>query len=284
MRDGEVVLVTGASRGFGARLVEALRERGYRAVAGVRDVDGRNREAADALRARGVDVVELDVALPESIPAAVDEVIRRNGRVDVLVNNAGYGTWAPVEVATSSELRAQLETTVIGPHALMRALLPDMRERGRGLLVHVSSTAGRLAVPGFAPYCVAKWALDAMAEVLRYELAGFGVDSVIVEPGAYATDFHGSSLQTVAPERVGTYEFLREAQEGRWRGASPGDPAEVVEAIVRLIETPTGQRPARVPVGAGLAQALTALNDEQARVTRELLESFQCRDLLANGV
>jgi NAD(P)-dependent dehydrogenase (short-subunit alcohol dehydrogenase family) len=280
---GDVVLVTGASRGFGAGLVLALRDRGYRPFASMRDVGGANREAAEALRGQGVDIVELDVSSDESIDAGAADVLERAGGVDVLVNNAGYGAWAPVEAAASAELRAQLETMVIGPQRLAQALLPGMRERRRGLLVHVSSIAGRLAVPGFGLYCAAKWALEAMAEALRYELAPFGVDSVLVEPGPYATDFHGSSLRMIAADRLGPYDFLLRSQEGRWRRASPGDPAEVVDAVLRLIETPTGQRPVRVPVGPGLAGELTDLNLEQARLTRLLLDSFECPELLANG-
>jgi NAD(P)-dependent dehydrogenase (short-subunit alcohol dehydrogenase family) len=282
-RKGDVVLVTGASRGFGALLVVALLERGYRPFASMRDVGGRNRGTAEALRARGVDVVELDVTVEESINAGVADVLGRAGRVDVLVNNAGYGTWTPIELGTTSELRAQLETALVGPHLLVQALLPGMRERGHGLLVHVSSIAGRLAVPGFGLYCAAKWALEAMAEALRYELAPFGVDSVIVEPGPYATDFHGSSLQSIAADGIGPYELLRQAQEGRRQRGSPGNPTEVVEAILQLVELPTGERPARLPVGAGLTQELIALNREQARITRQLLDGFRYPDLLANG-
>lgn len=275
----EVVLVTGASRGFGLGIVEALAAAGYRVVASMREPDERNARIAVALRADGIDVVELDVCRAASVEAGVAETLRLAGRVDVLVSNAGQGIWGPLEAATADELRAQLELAVIGPHALVRSLLPGMRERGRGLLVHVSSVAGRLAVPGFGAYCVAKWALEAMAEVFRYELVRFGIESVTIEPGGYATDFHHSSLQRLGAEPVPEYAFLRLAQEERRRRATYGEPAEVVDAVLRVIATTPGERPARVPVGTGLPEELATLNAVQERITHRLLESFRCTDL-----
>jgi len=278
--DRDVVLVTGASRGFGLGIVEALAGADYRVVASMREPDGRNAQIANTLRADGADVIELDVGRTESVEAGVAETLRIAGRVDVLVNNAGQGIWGPLEGATEEELRAQLEVTVIGPHTLVRCLLPSMRQRGHGLLVHVSSIAGRLAVPGFGAYCVAKWALEAMAEVFRYELARFGIESVTIEPGAYATDFHTSSLQRLAAEPLPEYEFLRRAQAGRRRRTTFGDPADVVDAVLRVIAMSPGSRPARVPVGAGLTAELAKLNDVQEEITHELLKSFRSVDLL----
>lgn len=281
--DREVVLVTGASRGFGLELVKGLQPAGCRPIATMRDVAGRNREPARALTALGIDVVELDVTRAPSIETAVTEVLSRAGRVDVLVSNAGSGIWGPVEVGTTAELRSQLETTIVGPRMLIAAIVPGMRERGSGLLVHVSSVAGRLAVPGFGLYSVAKWGLEAMAEVLRYELAPFGIDSVIVEPGAHDTDFHGSSMQTTTGDGLEPYEFLRRAEDGRRGRTTPGEPGAVVDAIVRLIRTRVGERPLRLPVGTGLTEELTSLNREQARITAKLLEGYRCPDLLLNG-
>jgi NAD(P)-dependent dehydrogenase (short-subunit alcohol dehydrogenase family) len=276
----KTILVTGASTGIGRALCPALQKAGHRPVASMRDVGGRNAAHAAALRDAGIDVVEIDVADDGSVARGVAEA----EPVDVLVNNAGFGLSGPMEAATIEDLKHLYETNVFGAHRTVRAVLPGMRERGEGLLVHLSSGAGRLAFPGSGAYCSSKWALEAMAETLRYELAPFGVDSVIVEPGLYDTDFHDRSLQRVSDaERLAAYAYLGDAQRRRIEALPLGDAREVVDAIVALIDKPRGQRPTRTivrPEGPGLLQEL---NEVQSRTIRPTVETMGA-ELASNGI
>jgi NAD(P)-dependent dehydrogenase (short-subunit alcohol dehydrogenase family) len=159
-----------------------------------------------------------------------------------------------------------------------------MRERGDGLLVHLSSGAGRFVLPGGGTYCASKWALEALAETLRYELAPLGIDSVIVEPGPYATDFSSRSLRFASDrERMSPYEAIMRGNRNRMSRVAQRDPREVVDAIVRLIDTPRGERPTRTVLHPARA-AIEAMNAEQAALTRSVLEQCEVPEFLANGV
>jgi NAD(P)-dependent dehydrogenase (short-subunit alcohol dehydrogenase family) len=189
------ILITGASTGFGYKLARGLREAGERPIASMRDPAVKNAPAARELAAAGIDVVAIDVTRDDSVEDGVADTLQRTGRIDVLVNNAGYGLMGPMEAATVEDLKEQFETNLFGAHRMIRAVLPHMRARGDGLLIHLSSGAGRFALPAGGVYCASKWALEAMGECLRYELAPLGIDSTIVEPGPYATDFATRSLR-----------------------------------------------------------------------------------------
>lgn len=280
----QTVLVTGASTGFGRLLVEALPEAGCRPIASMRDVDGRNAEHAEGLKERGIDVVEIDVTDEASVAAGVAAALDVCEGIDVLVSNAGFGVYGPLEAATVDDLRAQFETNVFGAHRVVRAVLPSMRRAAEGLLVHVSSGAGRLAFPNAGPYCASKWALEAMGEVLRYELAPLGIDSVIVEPGPYRTEFASSVRRVSGKELFDTYGHLAEAARNRRDAVTFGDPEEVVRAIVEVIDTPRGERPTRVAVHPPLQDELDRLNRVHSEVARAMLDPFGVEDLWANGV
>lgn len=268
-------LITGVSRGFGRRLAMDMAGRGFGVAGTIRDADGRNREATSALEARGVRVLEADVTDGNAVDAAVRQAVEGLGRIDVLVNSAGFGLEGPLEAVTPEDLEELFATNVVGGHRVVRAVLPAMREQGAGLIVHVSSTAGRVAVPGFGAYCASKWALEAMAEALRYELAPFGIDSTIVEPGPYATDFHGSSMRSVSdPSRATPYVELLDALRRRRESLVLADPMEVVDAIVSLVSLPRGSRPLRVVLHPTLREDLAALNAVQATLNRRIVEAM----------
>ena len=279
------VLITGASTGFGYLLAFALQRRNHRPVASMRGVSRHNATAASMLAQEGIPVVEIDVTRDDSVEGGVAEALDRVGHIDVLVNNAGYGLMGPVEAATAEDLRAQFETNVFGAHRMARAVLPGMRQRRDGLLVHVSSGAGRFVLPGGGIYCSSKWALEALAEGLRYELAPLGVDSVIVEPGPYATDFFTRSLRFASDrERLAdAYEAVSRGNRNRMEGMQPGDPVEVVDGVIGLIETPRGRRPTRTVIHPA-KPILEKFNTEQSAVTRTMLEQCRVPELLANGV
>jgi NAD(P)-dependent dehydrogenase (short-subunit alcohol dehydrogenase family) len=234
----QVALVTGASSGFGRLTAEAFAARGWRAYAAIRDVDSRNTDAATALRASGVRVVELDVADDASVEQAARVVLDEVGRVDVLVNNAGIGSFGIQEAFTPAAVEQLFAVNVVGTLRVNRAFLPSMRARRSGLVVYMSSRLGRYVVPFMGVYSSSKWALEALAEASSYELAPFGVGVAIVEPAVYPTGLLAKDAGPDDPDRVVSYGdvarytgALNQALDGASQGRDRGD---VAREIVRL--------------------------------------------------
>ncbi len=236
-----VVLVTGCSSGIGREVARRFAARGWRVAASMR-----RPEAGEALRQeaaqRGwsLSTPRLDVADGDSVEAAVSALLAETGgRIDVLVNNAGYYCFGPVEETTPAELAAQLDTNVVGVLRVTRAVLPAMRARGEGAIVNVSSVSGLVVVPVVGPYHASKWALEALTEALRYEVAPFGIRVACVEPGPFATELHAKEVRTVGAGRAGSpYAPLvarYEAQSARMRR---GPPDPVVDAIYEAATQP----------------------------------------------
>jgi NAD(P)-dependent dehydrogenase (short-subunit alcohol dehydrogenase family) len=188
----KTVLVTGSSSGFGRATAERFASRGWRVFASMRDPARgeplRQRAAAKGWR---LETPALDVTRDDSVEAAVGQILgETGGRLDVLVNNAGYYAFGPLEETTPDELRAQLETNVVGVHRVTRAVLPSMRARRDGAVVTIGSISGRVALPVVGPYHASKWALEGMIEAWRLELAAFGIRVTLVEPGSFATGLY----------------------------------------------------------------------------------------------
>jgi NAD(P)-dependent dehydrogenase (short-subunit alcohol dehydrogenase family) len=252
-----VILVTGCSSGIGRAAALALAERGHRVFASARN---RN-DLAELERRDNLATVALDVTDPATIAAAVDAVLSRAGRIDVLVINAGYGQYGAVEEVTTDEWRAQFEVNLFGSIAVTQAVLPAMRKQRRGTIVNVSSVAGKIAIPFAAPYCASKHALEAVSDALRVELAPFGIHVVLVEPGPIETRFGDRARSGVAPllSRPGPYREIyalaERAMDGEFqRGKLPA--GAVARVIVDAIES-ARPRP-RYPVGQ-MARAFIAL-------------------------
>jgi NAD(P)-dependent dehydrogenase (short-subunit alcohol dehydrogenase family) len=187
-----VVLITGASSGIGRATATHFARQGWRVLASMRRPE-RAADLREEARAAGwaLTTPELDVTSDDSVARAVGEALRdTGGRLDVLVNNAGYYGYGPLEETTPDELRAQLETNVVGVHRVTRAVLPAMRARRGGAIVTLGSISGRVALPMVGPYHASKWALEGMIEALRYELIPFGIRVALVEPGPYRTELH----------------------------------------------------------------------------------------------
>lgn len=268
----KVVLITGASSGFGWLTSRTLLERGYDVVATMRQADGRNRAAAEELAAfaagtaGSVLVLELDVTSDESVETAVSEALERLGRIDVAINNAGSSMSGLAEAFTAAELRDLFEVNLFGAQRLNRAVLPSMRAAGSGLLIHISSTFGRFVVPFVAPYTATKWALEALAESYSLELAGTGVDVAIVEPGAFDTGHAARIVPPADQERASSYGDISRVSGAMWASfverleAAAPDPQDVADALLGLIEAPAGSRPLRVVVdrvtGGGVVEDL----------------------------
>lgn len=183
-----VVLITGCSSGFGLLTAARLAVKGHTVVATMRDLKKEGNLTSEVNRRGGaVEVLQLDVTDKLSVARAVEHVRMSHGRIDVLVNNAGYGMGGFFEDLTDEEIRAQMETNFFGVQNVTRAVIPLMRQSSRGKIINISSVAGFSASPAFSAYNASKWALEAFSESLRYELRFFGIDVLLIEPGTYKT-------------------------------------------------------------------------------------------------
>lgn len=236
---GAVTLVTGTSSGFGLLAAVELARAGFRVFATMRDLArGARLEQAAAEAGVTLDVVPLDVCDESSIGEAIAEIGRRAGPVEVLVNNAGFGLAGFLEDLEMSELREQLETNFFGAVAVIKAVLPGMRERRAGRIINVSSVDGRIALPALSAYCASKWALEGLSESLRLEVRPFGVHVVLVEPGTYRTDAFERNRRVGkrALDPASAYhERARriEAAVDTLLAESTADPRDVARLIVR---------------------------------------------------
>ncbi len=247
--------ITGTSSGFGRAFAEHALAQGHRVVATARRVD-----ALADLVARAPDRVlalELDVTVAGEPERAIHAAVARFGRIDVLVNNAGYGVVGALEETPDVELRAQMETNFFGAMAVMRAALPVLREQRGGAIVNMSSLGGQLSFAGFSAYSASKFALEGASEALAQELAPFGVKVLIVEPGQFRTQLAGAGMRHMpmidayAPVLGGTREFAHSMHE-----TQAGDPRKAAAAIERALAAP--RTPLRLQLGGDSVDAVRA--------------------------
>ncbi|MFC3653373.1 oxidoreductase [Dyella humi] len=234
--DNSVWLITGSSSGLGRALAEKVLERGYRVVATARKADA-VRDLVGHYGDRAI-AVTLDVTQSEQITAAVKTAYDTFGHIDVLVNNAGYGYIGAIEEGEDAEIRAQFDTNVHGVIALMQAVLPGMRQRGKGHIVNVSSIGGLTTFPNVGYYHASKYALEGLSETLAKEVAPFGIGVTVVEPGAFRTDFRGRSIRQSnirLPEFADTLGKQRNALL-QSHGKQHNDPAKGAVAIIEAIK------------------------------------------------
>ena len=200
----KIILITGASTGFGRVSAELLAGAGYRVIATMRDIAGRNAAARTEVAAFA-DIVELDVTDEASVQHGIAQALQLAGHIDVVINNAGFGTLGVTEAFSIEQFREVYETNIMGVLRVNRAVLPSMRARRSGLLIHVSSVAGRTTLPYMAPYCSSKHALESISDAYRMELAPFGIDCVVVEPGAFATAVFSKFYGPADESRIAEY-------------------------------------------------------------------------------
>ncbi|SOE06966.1 SDR family NAD(P)-dependent oxidoreductase [Streptomyces sp. Ag109_G2-15] len=291
------VLVTGASSGFGALTVRALAVAGHTVYAGIRQTATRNAPAVAELDRYAAEhgvalhAVDLDVTSQDSADAAVAQVLAAEGRLDVLVHNAGHMVTGPAEAFTPEQLAQLYDVNVLGAQRVNRAALPHLRGRGQGLLVWIGSSSTRGGCPPFlAPYFAAKAALDALAVSYAAELVRFGIDTAIVVPGAFTSGTnHFAHAGTPADtgraaaydERYGT---LLAGLDQRLGALVPpdADVAEVAEAVVRLVDLPAGRRPLRTHVDPSRdgSEVVSAVAD---RIRVDFFRRAGLEDLLTAG-
>lgn len=279
------VFLTGASAGFGRDTVKALAERGHTVYATMRGVTGKNADAAKELttwaaaKGHDVKVAELDVTDEASVGRAVTEAVSGGG-IDVVINNAGVGTWGIDEGFTSEQARGIFDINVLGPLRVNHAVLPYLREQRKGLIIYISSGLGRIVFPFLGIYTASKFAIEGYAESVSYELQPLGIESVIVQPGAYGTTFLNNSIhpKNDASAKYGPtakmFEAFGASFESRAKAGGLGDPSEVVRALVEEVERPSGPRPLRRPVGNDVKEAVGAINAVADKVQDGLLRAF----------
>lgn len=228
----KVWFITGSSRGFGRQFAEAALKRGDRVAATARDTDS----LADLAAAYGSSVLPLalDVTDKAAVTEAVNLAHQHFGRLDVVVNNAGYGLFGAVEELTEQQVRGQLETNFFGALWVTQAVLPILRAQGSGHIVQISSIGGVVTFPMVGGYNASKWALEGLTDSLAQEVAGFGIKVTLVEPGSFATDWSGSSAAFA--EHLPAYEELHEAVVANLANVQHGDPNAAGSALLKVVD------------------------------------------------
>jgi NAD(P)-dependent dehydrogenase (short-subunit alcohol dehydrogenase family) len=247
----------------------------------MRDPAGRNATNAAEIRefakkeSLPLHVLELDVTDDVSVEQAVRSAVEQAGRIDVAINNAGYGISGLMEATTTEQAQQVMNTNFFGCVRVNRAVLPSMRRQRSGLLLHISSGAGRLVIPGFGFYCATKFAMEALGEAYHYELAGQGIESSIVQPGAYQTAVFGNFVIAEDKARTDTYGAANQIADklGVALTSTAGNAQEVADAVLRIVETPAGQRQLRYRVSPA-SIGVDEINALCAGVQAHMLEAF----------
>ncbi|MGQ8364549.1 SDR family oxidoreductase [Glaciecola sp. 1036] len=267
----KIVLITGASSGFGRDTACTLSAKGFTVFASMRDIAGKNKASADALMQQGINVVELDVTDTSSIDKAVAQIIQQTGRIDVLINNAGVASAGVSEAFTDEQVQALFDVNVIGLHRVTRAVLPNMRDNKNGLIINIGSILGRVTFPFFGLYGASKFAVEAISDSLGYELSQFGVDVTLVQPSAFPTQMYASADQPEDLMRVVDYGDVGKIPTNMFshfmqlfESEDSPNPHDVSEAITKVVQLPKGTRPARLVVGGSFGADV--INDATAPV------------------
>ncbi|HDR9757016.1 TPA: oxidoreductase [Burkholderia cepacia] len=265
MASANLMLITGVSSGFGRALAQEALAAGHTVVGTVRSAQAA--QAFEALSARAFARV-LDVTDFERIDGVVAEIEANVGPVDVLVNNAGYGHEGIMEEAPLAEMRRQFDVNVFGAVAMMKAVVPFMRERRRGRILNITSMGGHTTMPGIAYYCGSKFALEGISEAAGKELEPFGIAVTAVAPGSFRTDWAGRSMMRT-PRSIADYDAIfdpiRQAREER-SGKQPGDPVKAARAILAVVAAQ--HPPAHLLLGSDalrLVRGKLAALDEEIR-------------------
>ena len=283
----KVVLITGTNSGFGYLTAKGAADRGYKVYATMRNTDGRNKERADELNAvENITVVELDVTDSAGVKRAVSQVIEAEGRIDVLVNNAGYFGGGLAESYTDEDLERMFDVNVKGVWRTTKQALPTMRQQGEGLIVNISSSLGRFSAPFMTVYNGTKFAVEGLTEGLHYEVRPLGVDVVLIQPGAFPTEIFSKvatgSDQSVVEGYGPLADVPNQINEGMgelFENVKP-NPQMVPDAIFKLIDTPKGQRPLRTVVDPATGQFTEQANAHVKEGHAGFLTAFGMQEML----
>jgi NAD(P)-dependent dehydrogenase (short-subunit alcohol dehydrogenase family) len=294
-----IIIVTGASSGFGLMAARALAHAGHTVYASMRETTGRNAPQVASVQQyaaeHGIDLrtVELDVASQASADAAIAQIIANDGRLDVVIHNAGHMSFGPAEAFTPEQFAALYDTNVLSTQRVNRAALPHLRKQGQGLLLWVSSTSTRGGTPPFlAPYFAAKAAMDSLAVSYAGEVARWGIETSIVVPGAFTKGTnhfaHAGAPTDAARTQIYAEGPTADMADRALKGLAAlepvdADPQAVADAIVQVVNTPFGKRPFRVHIDPSQDGA-EIVNGVADRVRAELLRRIGLEDVLAPRV
>src|SRR6266403_2497857 len=275
----KTILITGASSGFGRDTAETLFRSGHAVYASMRDIQGKNREAAETLQQLGIKTVELDVNDDASVEAGVKRVLAEAGTIDVLVNTAGIASVGVTEAFTTDQAKVIFDTNVIGLLRVTRAVLPSMRQQHDGLIINIGSILGRVTFPFIGIYGASKFAVEALTDSLRYEVSQLGVEVVEVQPSGYPTNFF-ANIQTPAgievTESYGEVGHIPDAMvtslTATFEGKDAPNPHDVAEAIVKLVGQDKGGRAVRTVVGAPFGS--DKANEDVAPVQAQVVQAL----------
>ncbi len=291
----QIIVVTGASSGFGALTARALAQSGHTVYAGMRETKGRNAAQVEAVAQYAADhkvdlrSVELDVSSTESVEAGIAAIIAAHGRLDVIVHNAGHMSFGPAEAFTPEQFAQLYDVNVLSTQRVNRAALPQLRKQGRGLVVWVSSSSARGGTPPYlSPYFAAKAAMDALAVSYAGELTRWGIETSIIVPGAFTkgTNHFAHSGKPADAARAAAYDNGPYANlpEQALKGLTALEPADadakdVADAIAKVVDTPFGKRPFRVHIDPS-EDGAEIVNGVADRVRAELLRRIGLEDIL----
>lgn len=275
----KIILITGAASGFGRDTAETLAAAGHKVYASMRDPAGRNAEAAQALSAKGIGIVEIDVADDASVERGVAQVLAEAGRIDVLVNNAGLASAGVSEAFTADQAKILFNTNVVGIIRTTKAVLPAMRAAQSGLIINLGSILGRVTFPFFGIYGATKFAVEALTDSYRYELSQLGIDVVLVQPSAYPTNMYAAIQQpadTATAEAYGEIGAIPgkmfETFMAMFQSENAPNPHDVAAAILGLVDGAKGGRPVRTVVGQSFGA--DAVNDATAPVQQGVVDAL----------
>lgn len=283
------VFITGIAGGFGKPTALTLIDKGHTVAGSVRTRAGRNAETVAELEAAGAHIVELDVTDTDSTNAGVTAAIAQLGRLDVLFNNAGIGSYGLQELMSPEAMTQVFDVNVMGVQRVMRAAMPQMRTQERGTVLYTSSLIGRITTPFWGTYCASKWALEAIAECYRTELSVFGIESCIIEPGAMPTAFFDGVVTATDPDREADYGDFAQAPAATAQQLADAieavpeqRPERVAEAVAALLALPFGEKPFRTVVDhVGVGPEIERYNRTLHEVTRNVMTNFGIEDMLA---
>jgi NAD(P)-dependent dehydrogenase (short-subunit alcohol dehydrogenase family) len=281
---GKSALITGTSSGFGRLTALHLARSGATVVASMRQMKGGKRPEAQELadiassEKLKLSLVEIDVMNSVQVKTGVAKAEEAaGGSLDLLVNNAGIGMGGPVEINDEEAVLTQFNTNILGYYRVARAALPAMRAKREGLIVNISSQLGRLVLPNIGIYCATKFGVEAMFEAMAYELAPFGVEVTIIQPGGYPTKiwdngrrYAAEMMERIDDERKDAYAAHVEMARGLMSGEYATDPMDVPRAIAEIFAMPPGKRPLRRPVHPN-TQGTTAANNAMAQIQAGVL-------------
>ena len=283
----KVILITGTNSGFGWLTANSCAALGHKVYATMRDTNGRNAAKAKALAQHtNIVVLDVDVTNGKSVTDAVTTIIKKEGRIDVVVNNAGIYVTGIAETFTEADLDKVMNVDVLGPWRLIRAALPYMRKQGEGLIINISSVAGRFSFPFQTVYNSAKFAVEGLTEGLHYEVRPLGVDVVMIQPGAFPTDVWGKIMVGSDAAVIAGYGDLAKVPErigagiGQMFEALKPNPQLVADAIIKLINTPNGKRPLRTVVDPATGNFSEVANMHVKEQYENFLTAFGMQTML----